>query len=71
MSNVHPIIVGGNNKREYNPFQDCIPATEMSGRYFIADGEIYFVKEYYQSINRGGLDVEGYIYVDGQLIMED
>lgn len=43
----------------------------QSGRYFVPEGEQYFVNEFFQSITKGFLDLEGDVIVDGQLFVED
>jgi hypothetical protein len=68
---VNPVVINGNKKREYDPSTDCIPATEHCGRYYTPLGEIYLIKENLQSVNFGGLDVDGVIHLEGQLILEE
>ena len=43
----------------------------QSGRYFVPEGEQYFVNEFFQSISKGSLDLEGDVIIDGQLFLED
>ena len=42
----------------------------QSGRYFVPSGLQYIIALYFQSIVKGGLDLEGDLIVDGQLFME-
>jgi hypothetical protein len=71
MAELKPIVINGNKKAELDADSDCLPLIEQSGRYFVPSGEIYRVKENYQSTNFGGLQLDdGCLYVDGQLTME-
>jgi hypothetical protein len=69
-----PLVLVGNQKKELPPGDtlpgDALANDFLSAYYYIGAAETITIPEFKQMANFGGLDLDGDLIIEGQLIME-